>query len=180
MEPAMTTQSSTPQDRIAVLAPLTSNWGNGTNWAVAALVEIDGDLRARVAEAHALLTAHPYFECIEVNHPFLTLPGSDNDDRRKEGVTAEDEEQISAIEQEVWSGEFEPRPASADEVELFRRRDAFSVQSYRILVTRWTAPRLICAERYEGEEFQSPDIAALIPPAMQDEIDARSSWRNAA
>lgn len=165
---------------IAVVAPLRSNWGNGTNWAVAALVEIDDTVRARVAEAYALVTARPYFERIEVNHPFLTLPGSDNDDRRKDGMTDGDEEAISAVEQLVWDPAFESREATADELALFRRRDAFSIQSYRILVTRWTAPRLICAERYEGEEFESPDIAELIPPAMVADHEARRALQAAA
>lgn len=165
---------------VAVLAPLSSNWSNGTNWAVAALIQIDDELRARIAEAHALLAAHPRFELIEVNCPFLALPGSDNDDRRKDGMTEEDEEAISRIEEEIWADGFESRQATAEEIELFRRRDAFSVQSYRIKVTRWTAPRLVCTERYEGEEFQSPDISELVPPAMRAEIEARQTWRDAA
>lgn len=172
--------TSTSPAQIAVLAPLTSNWSNGTNWAVAALLEIDNNLRQRVAEAYSLLLSHPYFERIEVNHPFLTLPGSDNDDRRKDGMTEGDEEAISAIEQSVWDPGFEPREATAEEVELFQRRDAFSIQNYRVLVTRWTAPRLICTERYEGEEFETPDIAELIPPAMHAENEARRALRAAA
>lgn len=172
----MQTSTSTSAQQVvahpcpAVIASLSSSRGEmGTNWAIAAMINLDDALRERIERAYATIVANRDFDKIVIDAQFLTLPGSDNcTDRGK--ASDKDEEAICELDESL---DTEPRTATADERALFQRMDAFSVEGYAVVVTYYAAPYLTCHDRYDGESFESCHIPELMPPAMVEENQKR-------